>query len=351
MVLSMVAKQLVIDQNSAGVRLDLFLTRHLTAGVESRFGTSRAGVQRLITEGHITLNGAMTKPSARLKPNDRIHIAPLPPRETQLRAEPLPLNILYENTDCIVINKSPGIVVHPAAGRSSGTLVNALLYHCPNMAGVGGERRPGIVHRLDKDTSGVMVVAKNMSAYLQLVAQFKNRTVHKEYLALVWGMIKSDKGIVDRAIGRHRSDRKRMSSLHIARSAREAITEWCVEERFPMNPKSYPLAAMTLLRLRPRTGRTHQLRVHLADMGHPLIGDKVYGRKRRAVTRLPRDPQIDLFPRQALHAEKLSFELGWPARPMEFTAPLPDDFSDLLNQLRGRNDSIAATPWIINKGG
>ena len=347
----MLAEQLVIDQNSAGVRLDLFLTRHLTAGVESRFDISRAGIQRLITEGHITLNGVMTKPSARLKSNDRIHIAPLPPRETQLRAEALPLNILYEDTDCIVINKSPGIVVHPAAGRSSGTLVNALLHHYPNIAGVGGERRPGIVHRLDKDTSGVMVIAKNMSAYLQLVGQFKNRTVHKEYLALVWGMIEPDRGIVDRAIGRHRSDRKRMSSLHLDRRGREAITEWSVEERFRISPKPYPLAAMTLLRLRPRTGRTHQLRVHLADMGHPLIGDKIYGRKRLAVAKMPRNSRIDLFPRQALHAEKLTIELGWPARPMEFSAPLPDDFSDLLNHLRIRDGGAVEIPHdLITRG-
>ncbi|HEY7216895.1 MAG TPA: RluA family pseudouridine synthase [Candidatus Binatia bacterium] len=326
----MLTEQFVVGQDSVGVRLDLYLARHLTIGVESRVGLSRAVIQKLIVDGYITLNGAATKPSARLKSDDQIRLLPLPPTETQLRAEALPLDILYEDRDCIVINKLPGVVVHPAAGRSSGTLVNALLHHCPGMVGVGGERRPGIVHRLDKDTSGVMVVAKSVPAYLQLVTQFRDRTVQKEYLALVWGEIKPNQGIIDRAIGRHRSDRKRMSSLNVAGRTREAITEWRVDERFSLGQK----CTATLLRLQPRTGRTHQLRVHLADMGYPLVGDKVYGRKRQPAPKPLGDPRIDSFPRQALHAEKLTIELGWPARPMEFTAPLPRDFSDLLHDLR-----------------
>lgn len=343
----MTAEQFFIDQNSAGMRLDLFLARHLIAGVESRFGLSRSCVQRLIAEGQITLNGTVAKPSARLKADDRIEISLLPPRETRLRAEALPLIIIHEDADCIVINKAPGVVVHPAAGRSTGTLVNALLHHCPDLEGVGGERRPGIVHRLDKDTSGVIVVAKNMRAFHQLVGQFKNRTVQKEYLGLVWGVIKSEEGIIDRAIGRHRSDRKRMSSLHVTHRAREAITEWRVEERFAPSPKSNPLRAATLLRLRPRTGRTHQLRVHLADMGYPLIGDKVYGRKRSVVaTKLPHDTIIDLFSRQALHAEKLTLDLGRPARRMEFIAPLPRDLADLLSYLRTRDIKAGVTPEV-----
>jgi 23S rRNA pseudouridine1911/1915/1917 synthase len=330
---SVLREQFLIDRDSAGVRLDLYLSRRLSCGVEGRICLSRAGIQKLIADGCITLNGATTKPSARLKFNDQIHVLPLAAPKSQLRAEALPLDILYEDRDCVVINKAPGVVVHPAAGQLRGTLVNALLHHCPGITGVGGERRPGIVHRLDKDTSGVMVAAKNVAAYLQLVSQFKNRTVHKEYLALVWGEVKPDRGTIDRAIGRHRSDRKRMSSLNSAGRTREAITEWRVEERFLLGRKSTGVGTVTLLRLRPRTGRTHQLRVHLADTGYPLVGDKVYGRKRQPLAK-PGAPRIVSFPRQALHAEKLIIELGWPARPMEFTAPLPRDFSDLLDDLR-----------------
>src|SRR6266850_937639 len=287
-----------VDESAAGMRLDLFLARQFMDGTAPRLGLSRAAIQKLIAEGQITLNNAVTKASTRVKSDDRIDIYFLPPRETGLRAEALPLDILYEDADCVVVNKAPGIVVHPAAGRSSGTLVNALLHHCADLAGVGGERRPGIVHRLDKDTSGVMIVAKNMRVFHQLVAQFKNRTVEKEYIALVWGGMRADRGTIDRAIGRHPSDRKRMSSLHMGGRAREAITEWWVEERFAFDHNSAPLRAVTLLRLRPRTGRTHQLRVHLADMGNPLIGHNL--------------------------------------RRMQFVAPLPNDLQKLLLCLRGR---------------
>ena len=327
-----------VDESAAGMRLDLFLARQFMAGTAPRLGLSRAAIQKLIAEGQITLNNAVTKASARVKSDDLIDIYFLPPRETGLRAEALPLDILYEDADCVVVNKAPGIVVHPAAGRSSGTLVNALLHHCADLAGVGGERRPGIVHRLDKDTSGVMVVAKNMRAFHQLVAQFKNRTVEKEYIALVWGGMRADRGTIDRAIGRHRSDRKRMSSIHMGGRAREAITEWWVEERFSLLIAiRLPLRAVTLLRLRPRTGRTHQLRVHLADMGNPLIGDKIYGRKRNGnAAKLVGDRIIDSFPRQALHAEKLTLVIGPNLRRMQFVAPLPNDLQNLLLCLRGR---------------
>ena len=333
----MTLDQLRVDESAAGMRLDLFLARQFMAGSTPRLGLSRAAIQKLIAEGQITLNNAVTKASARVKADDLIDICFLPPRETGLRAEALPLDILYEDFDCVVVNKAPGIVVHPAAGRSSGTLVNALLHHCADLDGVGGERRPGIVHRLDKDTSGVMVVAKNMRAFHQLVDQFKNRTVEKEYIALVWGGMRVDRGTIDRAIGRHRSDRKRMSSIHMGGRAREAITEWWVEERFSFDRKSTPVRAVTLLRLRPRTGRTHQLRVHLADMGNPLIGDKIYGRKRNGnAARLVGNRIIDSFPRQALHAEKLTLVIGQNLRRMQFVAPLPNDLEKLLQCLRGR---------------
>jgi 23S rRNA pseudouridine1911/1915/1917 synthase len=333
----MMTEQFFVDPHSAGMRLDVFLARHFNPAAESRTDLSRSGIQKLIAEGHVKLNGMTTKPSARLKVNDRIEMLLPPPRETTIQSEPLPLDIIHEDRECIVINKAPGMVVHPAAGRSRGTLVNALLHHCPGLKDVGGERRPGIVHRLDKDTSGVMIVAKNMAAYHQLTAQFKNRTAQKEYLALVWGEMRSSQGIIDRPIGRHRSDRKRMSSLHVGDRARQAITEWFVEERFVAGGKSPRSSAVTLLRLRPRTGRTHQLRVHLADSGYPLVGDRVYGRgAKSAGTKLLGDMFVDQFPRQALHAAKLSIDLGAPARRREFVAPPPEDISSLLDYLRTR---------------
>src|SRR5712692_10090879 len=202
----------VVDREHAGMRLDLFLARQ-RLGPPGAGEWSRSGIQRMIQGGQIVLNGRRTKPSTRLRASDLIEIRELPLKDTELVPEPIPLDVLYEDGDCIVINKPPGLVVHPAAGWKNGTLVNALLYHCPDLPGIGGERRPGIVHRLDKDTSGVMVVAKNGGAFQDLAAQFKDRRVAKEYLAVVWGRMARQKGAIDRSIGRHRSDRKRMSSV------------------------------------------------------------------------------------------------------------------------------------------
>ncbi len=328
----------MIDKTSVGMRLDLFLVERW-AKPQAQLGLSRAEIQRLIDEGQITLNDAPAKASARLKAHDRIHLQRLPARETALKVEALPLEILYEDADCLVINKAAGMVVHPAAGQHSGTLVNALLHHCADLAAIGGERRPGIVHRLDKETSGVMIVAKNIFAFQQLVGQFKNRQVQKEYLAVAWGKIAPTEGRIDRPIGRHRSDRKRMSSLRILNKSRDASTEWRVEERFAWNHGQAPFA-LSLVRLRPRTGRTHQLRVHLADMGYPLVGDKIYGRKRTKLTVI--DPLLDGFPRQALHAEKLSIDHVRSGERMEFYAPLAPDMTQLLARLRALNGATAA---------
>jgi 23S rRNA pseudouridine1911/1915/1917 synthase len=334
------AQQLVIDKGSAGIRLDLYLARQFITETPPSQGLSRAALQKLIADGQVTLNGVAVKASTRVKLNDRVDIHTLPPRESKLVSEQLPLNILYEDPDCIVINKAPGVVVHPAGGQLTGTLVNALLHHCPDLAGIGGERRPGIVHRLDKDTSGVMIVAKNSVALQNLLAQFKNRTVEKDYVALVWGKVVSEKGIIDRPIGRHRSDRKRMSSVHFLNKSRKAITEWRVEERFALGSDANFSDWVTLLRLLPRTGRTHQIRVHLADLGYPLVGDKVYGRRRKigktgsAITAV-----IGEFSRQALHAEKLAIDHVRTGRRMTFSAPLPGDLKDLLDRLRTRRRS------------
>lgn len=325
-----------IAPTSAGMRLDLFLCGQL-AQLAPPESLSRSEIQRLIGEGQITLNGAVTKASARVKAQDRVDLRSLPVRETELKPEPIPLDVLYEDQDCLVINKAPGIVVHPAAGQPTGTLVNALLHYCSDLAGVGGERRPGIVHRLDKETSGVMVVAKNMSAFHNLQSQFKTRAVRKEYLAIAWGAIFPTHGRIDRPVGRHRSDRKRMSSLYFLNKARPALTEWRVEERFTLNHDGSH-CLISLVRLLPQTGRTHQLRVHLADMGFPLVGDKVYGQQRKSVRqRVVVDPLLAAFHRHALHAEKLAFNHVRTGQRMEFCAPLAEDIRELLGYLRRMN--------------
>lgn len=328
-------QQLRVAADSAGKRLDVFLAGHFSAINRLDERLSRSEIQRLIGEGQIILNGAMAKASARVRSNDRIDIHLVPPRDATVHSEALPLEILYEDGDCIVINKAPGMTVHPAAGHWNGTLVNALLHHCPDLEGIGGIRRPGIVHRLDKDTSGVMIVAKNMLAYHDLVIQFKNRLVEKEYLALAWGNVVPDEGVIDRPIGRHRSDRKRMSSVYFLKGSRAASTAWSVEQRFALERNTATPACITLLRLRPRTGRTHQIRVHFADFGHALVGDKIYKTKRKvAYKTFISDAVIASFSRQALHAEKLIIQHPRSGRRMTFIAPIAGDFRMLLNHLR-----------------
>lgn len=324
------------------MRLDLFLTRHFLGPSEME-GLSRSGIQKMIAGGQVTLNGRRTKPGTRLKSSDLIDIQWIPPRDTSLVPEPLSLDILYEDEDCIVVNKAPGMVVHPAAGKRSGTLVNALLHHCPNLQGIGGERRPGIVHRLDKDTSGVMVIAKHGQAFHPIALQFKERRICKEYLALVWGKIEKEKGIIDRPIGRHRRDRKKMSSIHSLSRLREAVTEWQVEDSFRVGPPGSRFSWVTLLRLKPRTGRTHQIRVHLADQGYPVVGDRVYGWKRPGLIkdRVEMPGLID-FPRQALHAERLGFSHPRTGVTLEFRAPLFQDMQRLLDCLRKRRSGSEA---------
>lgn len=326
----------VVNPKHVGMRLDLFLTRYYPCASPAQ-GWSRSGIQRMITEGEVALNGQKAKPSSRLKAGDFVEVQQRPPRETPLTPEPLTLDVLYEDEDCIVVNKPAGMVVHPAAGRRSGTLVNALLHYCPNLQGIGGEKRPGIVHRLDKDTSGVMVVAKRAPAFRHLALQFKERRVRKEYLAFVWGLVKPSKGAIDRPIGRHRSDRKKMSSLYSLPRLREALTEWQVEDSFRLEPLGKRHAWVTLLRLRPRSGRTHQIRVHLADQGYPVVGDRLYGRRRGE--RGKGGAEFSLladFPRQALHAEKLGFIHPRTGIPLDFKAPLPLDMRRLLESLRER---------------
>ncbi len=329
-------------KEQVGKRLDIFLAGELS-GVSPGGTFSRSGIQKMIVEGQVTLNGQATKPGARIKLGDLIEIRWPPVKEASIQAEPLPLEILYEDEDCIVLNKAAGMVVHPAAGRWAGTLVNALLYHCPNLEGIGGERRPGIVHRLDKDTSGVMVVAKRDQAFHQIARQFKERLVHKEYLALVWGQVEPRQGIIDRFIGRHRADRKRMSSLYAIAPKREATTAWLVEERFRVGLRSNRYCRVSFLRLRPQTGRTHQIRVHLADEGYPIVGDRIYGPRPADLLRSGMAlPALLEFPRQALHAAALTFNHPRTGARVEFQAPLPDDMRRMLDLLRSESSVFEA---------
>ncbi|MEW6672041.1 MAG: RluA family pseudouridine synthase [Thermodesulfobacteriota bacterium] len=306
----------VVEGIDSGKRLDVLVASRLSH-------LSRSFLANLINQGWITVQGKIKKPGYRVKSGDRVEGRIPPPEPLTYRAEPIPIEILFEDEQIVVINKQPGLVVHPAPGHYSGTLVNALLHHCPSLDGIGGKIRPGIVHRLDKDTSGVLVVAKNDAAHQHLTRQFKSRKVKKRYLALVHGQVAQDSGTVALSIGRHPVDRKKMSTR--SRKARGAETRWEARERFE---------GATLLELDLKTGRTHQIRVHCAAIGHPVVGDAVYGGRRRL--ELPGKealPQIKIT-RQMLHAQCL--ELAHPAdeRPISFEAPLPADMSGLLEYLR-----------------
>ncbi|MGD8273510.1 MAG: RluA family pseudouridine synthase, partial [Desulfobacterales bacterium] len=249
---------LCVKPSDEGKRLDVFVASQLS-------NHTRSFIAGLISHRHLSVNGQPKKPGYRVKSGDTISGVIPPPVPIELKAEPIALNILYEDDAIVVINKQPGLVVHPAPGHDGGTLVNGLLYHCTDLGGIGGELRPGIVHRLDKDTSGTLVVAKNDHAHAYLSRQFKNRQVQKEYLALVHGTLASSSGTVKLPIGRHPVDRKRMST--VSSRGRKAHTQWTIKDQFQW---------FTLLTVMLETGRTHQIRVHCAAMQHPIVGDKVY---------------------------------------------------------------------------
>jgi 23S rRNA pseudouridine1911/1915/1917 synthase len=309
---------LTVEKADRGKRLDLFLTEQLPA-------QSRAQIQRYIREGCILLNAAQTKAGTRLKEGDLIKGQIPAPRPAVALPEDLPIRLIYEDADIVVVDKPAGMVVHPAGGVQSGTLVNALLFRLKDLQGVGGVLRPGIVHRLDKGTSGVMVVAKNDQAHEALVRQFKEREVKKIYLALVYGRMKEAEGTINAPLGRHPIDRKRFSLR--TRQPKEALTEWQVKERFE---------GITLVQVAPKTGRTHQIRVHMASRGYPLVGDPLYTKKRRLAQ--IEDPvlrgRIEALGRQALHASSLAFRHPTIGKIVEFTAPLPADIEKILEVLR-----------------
>ncbi len=288
---------ILVSAENAGTRFDQFLS--------DRHGDlSRSRIQTLIRSGHARLNGETSRPSESLREGDTLTLEVPPPVPVERAAgEDIPLSILFEDPDLIVLDKPSGLVVHPGAGNATGTLVNALLHHCGGLSVIGGEQRPGIVHRLDRETSGCLVVAKNDQAHNSLAAQFADRTVEKIYLAVVYGIPRRPKGEITAAIGRHPVHRQRMAvSDH--ESARPAVTEW----RHLLTQDN-----LSLVECRPRTGRTHQIRVHLKHIGLPLAGDPVYGKRGR-------------FTRHLLHAHRLAFDHPRTAERLSFTAPIPAEF-------------------------
>jgi 23S rRNA pseudouridine1911/1915/1917 synthase len=300
----------VINEADEGLRVDFALSQ--------LSGISRSQARRWIDAGLVRVNGRVCRASGRVQAGDELEATPPEPVASPLTPEAIPLAVLYEDADLIVIDKPAGLVVHPGPGHAGGTLVNALLHHCGSLAEVGGVLRPGIVHRLDRGTSGVLVVAKCDSAHTSLAQQFHDHSVEREYRALVRGLPGSDAGRVDRPIGRHPRDRKRMSVS--SRRGRDAHTAWLGLGRFPSSDCSW-------LSVLPETGRTHQIRVHLASAGLPIIGDPVYGRAKRILRGLERP---------ALHAQVLGFRHPRSGERLRFEAPLPADLEELLADLRRR---------------
>jgi 23S rRNA pseudouridine1911/1915/1917 synthase len=308
---------LIVAEPDQGSRLDRFLA--------SRTDYSRARLVRWLKAGQVQVNDHSRPASYRVRPGDRVTLAAPRLEPSGLEPEALPLDILFEDKDLIVVNKPPGLVVHPAPGHRRGTLLNALVHHCPDLAAVGDLNRPGLVHRLDKDTSGVLVAAKTAQAHAELVRQFHDREVEKTYVALVWGRFARERGEIDQEVGRHPSARQKMS-VH-ARRGKPAVTYWKVLAEYP--------GPVTLLELFPKTGRTHQLRVHLAALGHPIVGDATYGGgaarlKGHAVLKGLR-PMVT---RQMLHARSLKFAHPRTGEPVVGEAPVPEDFQAVIEYLQ-----------------
>jgi 23S rRNA pseudouridine1911/1915/1917 synthase len=292
-----------------GQRIDKFITDALEEEV------SRTQIQQWIKDGHVNVNGKPAKTNYKLSLNDNIIVNIPEPIDVELAPEDIPLDVIFEDSDVIVVNKPRGLVVHPAPGHYSGTLVNALLHHCRDLSGINGVLRPGIVHRIDKDTSGLIMAAKNDKAHASLAEQLKAHTVNRKYIALVHGNIQHENGTIDAPIGRDSHDRKMYTVTE--KNSKHAVTHFLVLERF---------GDFTLVELKLETGRTHQIRVHLKFIGHPLVGDPMYGKSKGTMN----------MEGQALHAAVLGFNHPRSDEPLLFEAPLPDDFEDLLFRIRNR---------------
>lgn len=299
-------ERIVYLADQSGERLDVFLVRQQPS-------LSRSHIQKLISDGNVEVDGIFRKPNYKLRGEEQISFSLPEPEDIAMEPEQIPLDVIYEDEDIIVVNKARGMVVHPAAGISHGTLVNALLYHCRDLSGINGRIRPGIVHRLDKDTSGVMVAAKNDKAHLSLAEQIGKKTAKRIYQAIVYGNIREERGIIKGDIGRHPVDRKKMAIVH--ENGKPAVTEFRVLQRF---------GEYTLVECSLKTGRTHQIRVHMTHIGHPLVGDPKYGPKRKTAFAIQG---------QALHS--ISLELTHPTtgNRMFFEAPLPEDMEKILRAL------------------
>ena len=307
-------------------RLDLFLAEQMPQ-------VSRSLIQKLIAGGHILVNSQQQRPSYKLQPGDTISVTIPPAEPTHITAEQIPLDIVFEDDQIIVINKAKGMTVHPAPGSERGTLVNAILAHSDDLSGIGGVERPGIVHRLDKDTSGLLVVAKTDDAHASLQEQIQHRTAERRYYVLVWGVTKFNEAVVDAPIGRHPTDRQKMAVIKDTGrfTARDAVTNLTVRQRF---------GHFTLLEAKLETGRTHQIRVHCSFIGHPVVGDPVYGGIKRALPSSMgklRQQQvaalIDGLEGQALHAYSLSFDHPITRQRLNFEAPMPSDMRALIDCL------------------
>ena len=300
-------RELTAATEHAGVRLDAFLSADGTL--------TRSQAARLIAEGRVRVNGKPAAKSARLSGGETVTVDVPQLRETALPPQDIPLDVVYEDDDVIVVNKPTGLVVHPAPGHPDGTLVNALLHHCgDSLSGIGGEKRPGIVHRIDRDTSGLIIAAKNDAAHLALSAQLKDHSLSRTYECLVTGNMKQDSGTVDAPIGRSSADRKKMA---VVPTGRRAVTHWEVVARYP---------GVTHLRCRLETGRTHQIRVHMAYIGHPILGDTVYGAKK----------PVPGLTGQCLHATGLRFIHPRTGEPVELHCPLPPEFTAMLQKLQSK---------------
>ena len=299
----------VFTAEEKGQRLDVFV-------VERFPELSRSHVQKLIEQGNVLVDGSVRKANYKLRGGEAVQVTVPQAEPISVEPEDIPLDILYEDKDIIVVNKARGMVVHPASGVYSGTLVNALLYHCQDLSGINGEIRPGIVHRLDKDTSGVMVCAKNDTAHLDLAEQIRTKTAHRTYWAIVHGNIKEEAGIIKGDIGRHPTDRKKMAIVR--ENGKPAVTHFKVLERF---------GEYTLVECQLETGRTHQIRVHMTSIGHPLINDPKYG---------PKKSSPFAINGQALHSLQLTLTHPVTKEEMTFTAPLPTDMEKILTGLRNK---------------